>query len=181
MSASYSHGDIAIIGIACRFPGGASDPEKFWDLLSNKRSAFTTVPKDQYNGDAFYHPAREKLNTLSARGGHFLNENITTFDAPFFHITAQEVTAMDPTARMLLEVTYEALENAGLPVENVVGSDTSCQVGCFTRDWHEMLMCDAETAPLYAGTGTGFSLLSNRNALRDRDFIHSVIRRTGID
>jgi zearalenone synthase (highly reducing iterative type I polyketide synthase) len=69
---------------------------------------------------------------------------------------------MDPTARMLLEVTYEALENAGLPIERLTGSDTSCYVGCFTRDYHEMLMRDAETAPLYAGTGTGFSLLSNR-------------------
>ena len=69
---------------------------------------------------------------------------------------------MDPTARMLLEVTYEALENAGLPIENLIGSDTSCYVGCFTRDYHEMLMRDAETSPMYAGTGTGFSLLSNR-------------------
>lgn len=55
---------------------------------------------------------------------------------------------MDPTARMLLEVAYEALENAGLPIENLVGSDTSCYVGCFTRDYHEMLMRDAETAPM---------------------------------
>lgn len=69
---------------------------------------------------------------------------------------------MDPTARMLLEVAYEALENAGLPIETLAGSDTSCYVGCFTRDFHEMLMRDAETAPMYAGTGTGFSLLSNR-------------------
>jgi acyl transferase domain-containing protein len=69
---------------------------------------------------------------------------------------------MDPTARMLLEVTYEALENGGLPVQNLAGSATSCYVGCFTRDFHEMLMRDAETSPMYAGTGTGFSLLSNR-------------------
>lgn len=69
---------------------------------------------------------------------------------------------MDPTARMLLEVTYEGLENAGLPVESLTGSDTSCFVGCFTRDWHEMLMRDAESAPMYSVTGTGFSLLANR-------------------
>lgn len=111
---------------------------------------------------AFHHAAREKLNTLSASGGHFLEGYVSAFDAPFFNITAQEASAMDPTARMLLEVTYEAMENAGLPIESLVGSDTSCYVGCFTRDYHEMLMRDAETAPLYAGTGTGFSLLSNR-------------------
>ncbi|KAF4981198.1 hypothetical protein F66182_17177, partial [Fusarium sp. NRRL 66182] len=149
--------DIAVIGIACRFPGGASDAEKFWELLHNKRS-----PKTRYNVDAFHDSTRNRLNTLSALGGHFLEEDVAAFDAPFFNITAEEAKAMDPTARMLLEVTYEALENAGLPIENLIGSDTSCYVGCFTRDYHEMLMRDAETSPMYAGTGTGFSLLSNR-------------------
>ncbi|KAJ5929597.1 polyketide synthase [Penicillium verhagenii] len=155
-------GDIAIIGLACRFPGSASNSEKFWELLSNKKSAAGTVPETRYNVDAFHHTASEKLNTLSAQNGHFIDQDVAAFDAPFFNITSQEATAMDPTARFLLEVTYEAMETAGLPLEGLAGSDTSCHVGCFTRDYHEMLMRDAETAPLYAGTGTGFSLLSNR-------------------
>ncbi|KAL2821421.1 hypothetical protein BDW59DRAFT_181186, partial [Aspergillus cavernicola] len=154
--------DIAVIGLGCRLPGGASDPQKFWELLSSKRSALCTVPESRYNAKAFHHEAREKLNTLSANKGHFLEQDVAAFDAPFFNITSQEATAMDPTARMLLEVTYEAMESAGLPIESLTGSDTSCFVGCFTRDYHEMLMRDAETAPMYAGTGTGFSLLSNR-------------------
>jgi zearalenone synthase (highly reducing iterative type I polyketide synthase) len=120
------------------------------------------VPQSRYSANAFHHPGDDKLNTLSNRGGHYLDQDVAAFDAPFFNITAHEAKAMDPTARMLLEVTYEALENAGLPVENLTGSDTSCYVGCFTRDYHEMLMRDAETSPMYAGTGTGFSLLSNR-------------------
>lgn len=106
------------------------------------------MPSDRYNVDAFHHISDEKVNTLSPRGGHFLEENVAAFDAPFFNITSQEAKAMDPTARMLLEVAYEALENAGLPIESMVGSDTSCYVGCFTRDYHEMLMRDAETAPM---------------------------------
>ncbi|KAF7133670.1 hypothetical protein CNMCM5793_004968 [Aspergillus hiratsukae] len=146
-----SPSDIAVIGLACRFPGGASDATKFWDLLYHKRSAFTEAPSTRYNADAFHHPAADKLNTLGARGGHFLEEDVAGFDAPFFNITAQEATAMDPTARMLLEVTYEALENGGMPVESLVGSDTSCYVGCFTRDYHEMLMRDAETSPILVG------------------------------
>ncbi|KAH8819280.1 putative polyketide synthase [Xylogone sp. PMI_703] len=153
--------DIAVVGLACRFPRGASNATKFWDLLYHKRSAFTKTPKSRYNTDAFHHPS-DKLNTLSALGGHFLEDDVTAFDAPFFNITTQEALAMDPTARMLLEVTYEALENGGFPIEDLVGSATSCYVGCFTRDFHEMLMRDAEMAPRYAGTGTGFSLLSNR-------------------
>ncbi|PVH73919.1 ketoacyl-synt-domain-containing protein [Cadophora sp. DSE1049] len=159
---SKKTGDIAIIGLACRLPGGASNASKFWDLLSERRSAHSEVPSNRYNVGSFYHPSNDKLNTLSARGGHFIHENVAAFDAPFFNITSQEAKAMDPTARMLLEVTYEALENSGLPIENVAGSDTSCYAACFTRDYHEMLMRDAETAPMYAGTGTGFSLLSNR-------------------
>lgn len=124
-------------------------------------AAYTEVPKSRYNGDAFYHPS-DKLGTLRCHGGHFLENDVSSFDAPFFNITAQEAKAMDPTARMLLEVTYEAIENAGLDMHSLVGSDTSCYVGCFTRDWHEQQIKDSETAPMYAGTGTGFSLLSNR-------------------
>lgn len=69
---------------------------------------------------------------------------------------------MDPQARMLLESSYEAWENAGLSVESVAGTDTGCYVGCFTRDYHEMLMGDVESSPKYSVTGTGLSLLSNR-------------------
>ncbi|PGH26935.1 hypothetical protein AJ80_01317 [Polytolypa hystricis UAMH7299] len=154
--------DIAVVGLACRFPGSASNASKFWELLYNKQSAYSEVPSSRYNVDAFHHPASNKINTLSARGGHFLDQDIAAFDAPFFNITANEAKAMDPNARMLLEVTYEALENAGIPIESLTGSDTSCYVGCFTRDYHEIAIRDAETSPMYAGTGTGFSLLSNR-------------------
>ncbi|KAJ5272907.1 polyketide synthase [Penicillium angulare] len=154
--------EIAVVGLATRFPGGASDSTKFWELLHNKRSAFSKVPSERYNSDAFHSAEGGKLNTLSSSGAHFLDQDPAAFDAPFFNITAQEAKAMDPAARMLLEVTYEGLENAGLSVEDLAGSDTSCYVGCFTRDYHEMLMRDAETAPMYSITGTGFSLLSNR-------------------
>ncbi|KIW12713.1 hypothetical protein PV08_09991 [Exophiala spinifera] len=153
--------DIAVIGLSCRFPGGASTTDKFWNLLYNSESAYTEVPKSRFNVDAFYH-AGDKLGTLRCRGGHFLDGDISAFDAPFFNITAQDAKAMDPTARMLLEVTYEALENAGLRLHDLAGSDTGCYIGCFTRDWHEQQIKDSETAPMYAGTGTGFSLLSNR-------------------
>ncbi|KAH8703111.1 hypothetical protein BGW36DRAFT_422685 [Talaromyces proteolyticus] len=152
---------IAVVGLACRFPGSASNAANFWELLRSKKSAFSKPPSSRYNADAFHHPS-DKLNTLNAPGGHFIEHDLAAFDAPFFNITAQEAMAMDPTARMLLEVTYEALENGGFPIENLQGSATSCYVGCFTRDFHEMLMRDPETSPQYAGTGTGFSLLSNR-------------------
>jgi acyl transferase domain-containing protein len=142
----------------CYFPANST-------ILSNinltYKAAYSEAPSSRYSANGFHHPA-DKINTLSSPGGHFLEGDVASFDAPFFNITAQEAKAMDPTARMLLEVTYEAFENAGIPIEHLVGSQTSCYVGCFTRDYHEMLMRDAETSPMYAGTGTGFSLLSNR-------------------
>lgn len=69
---------------------------------------------------------------------------------------------MDPQQRFMLEVAYEGFENAGLPIESLVGSDTSCYVGCFTKDYAEMVVRDAEVAPMYSATGTGYSLISNR-------------------
>ncbi|KIX96006.1 uncharacterized protein Z520_08261 [Fonsecaea multimorphosa CBS 102226] len=154
--------DIAVVGLSCRFSGGATDPSKFWDLLYERRSGYSKVPSDRFNVDAFHHASGEKAHTLRTAGGHFLQCDPAEFDAPFFGITSNEAKAIDPAARMLLEVTYEAFENAGLPTESLKGSDTSCYVGCFTRDFHEMQMRDAEASATYAVTGTGFSLLSNR-------------------
>ncbi|KAH7092025.1 putative polyketide synthase [Paraphoma chrysanthemicola] len=159
---SVKSDDIAIVGLACRFPGEASNEAGLWELLSKRKSAYTEVPSSRFNADAYHHPSVNKLNTLNNRGAHFMQQDVAAFDAPFFGITAQEANAMDPAARMLLEVTFEALENAGVKLEDVAGSDTSCYVGCFTRDYHEMLYRDIESAPMYTGTGTGFSLFSNR-------------------
>ncbi|KAL5330345.1 hypothetical protein ACEPPN_003872 [Leptodophora sp. 'Broadleaf-Isolate-01'] len=140
--------DVAIIGLACRFPGGASNESKFWELLHKRRSAHSKTPSDRYNIEAFHHPSNGKLNILRAAGEHFLDGNMAAFDAPFFDITSQEAKAMDPTGRLLFEVSYEALENSGLPIESIAGSDPSCYVGCFTRDYYEMMMRDAESAPI---------------------------------
>lgn len=125
-------------------------------------AAHSRVPKGRYNVDAFHQRGATHPDNLAADGAHFLDQDPATFDAPFFGITADEAKAMDPQARMLLECSYEALENAGLSVDGVAGTETGCYVGCFTRDYHEMLMGDAECSPRYPVTGTGLSLLSNR-------------------
>lgn len=102
---------IAIVGLGGRYPGDASNPEKLWDLISNGRSALTEVPKDRFNIDAFYHPHHERQGTINIRGAHFMESDISAFDAPFFSLTPNEAKAMDPQQRMALECTYEALEN----------------------------------------------------------------------
>jgi acyl transferase domain-containing protein len=125
-------------------------------------AAHSKAPKERFNVDAFHQQGATHPDNLAADGAHFLEQDVSSFDAPFFGITAEEAKAMDPQARMLLETSYEALENAGLSVESVADTDTGCYVGCFTRDYHEMLIGDVESSPKYAATGTGLSLLSNR-------------------
>ncbi|KAI1258543.1 hypothetical protein F5Y18DRAFT_444487 [Xylariaceae sp. FL1019] len=153
---------IAIVGIGCRLPGGASSGEEFWDLLMRKQSARSDTPPDRFNVDAFYHPNGDKNGTMNVRGGHFIDEDMSAFDAPFFSISPAEALSMDPMQRMLLEVVYEATENAGIPISNLSGTDTGCYVGCFTNDWKQMAKKDPEQLLKYHSIGTGPSILSNR-------------------
>ncbi|KAI3400337.1 hypothetical protein diail_3354 [Diaporthe ilicicola] len=153
---------IAIIGIGGRFPGDATDPEKLWDMVSRGRHAMTEVPKDRFNIDAFYHPYAERQGTMNVRGGHFLKDDVSAFDAPFFAITPKEAHAMDPQQRMALEVAYESLENAGIRMEDVAGTSMGCYMASFTRDYASLRAHDSEDLPLYEATGNGSTLISNR-------------------
>ena len=116
---------------------------------------------DRFNMNGF-HSTRSRTNTSIPRGGHFLSQDVAAFDANFFGISQNEAMAMDPQQRLMLEVAYEAFENAGLPIESIAGSNTSCYIGNFTTDYKEMLFRDLESAPLYSMSGTGSELLSNR-------------------
>ena len=153
---------IAIVGVSGRYPGEASSPEKLWNLISQGRSAMTEIPKDRFNIDSFYHPHNERSGTLNARGGHYMQRDVDAFDAPFFSILPAEAKALDPQQRMALECAYEAFENAGIPMSSLVGTDTSCYVGSFSKDYTEMVGSDQEDLPLYHGIGTGTAILSNR-------------------
>ncbi|KAI9714017.1 MAG: polyketide synthase [Bogoriella megaspora] len=144
---------IAIIGYALKFPQDATSPEGFWQMLSEGRSAMTDWPKDRLNTDGFYHP--RKRDAMSARGAHFMDEDLSAFDADFFSITPSEAAAMDPGQRILLETAYKAFENAGISIENLSGSDTSVHTGCFTLDYLAQIMEDPQLLPTYAVTGVG--------------------------
>ncbi|TQN73576.1 Highly reducing polyketide synthase alt5 [Colletotrichum shisoi] len=153
---------IAIIGIGGRFPGDATNPEKLWDMVSNGRHAMTEIPKSRFNIDAFYHPYAERQGSMNVRGGHFLKDDVSAFDAPFFAITPKEAHAMDPQQRMALEVSYESLENAGIRIEDIAGTSMGCYMASFTRDYSSLRAHDPEDLPLYEATGNGSTLISNR-------------------
>ncbi|KAE8150832.1 putative polyketide synthase [Aspergillus avenaceus] len=153
---------IAIVGIGGRFPGEATNPDRLWDMVSNGRSALAEVPKDRFNIDAFYHPHAERQGTMNVRAGYFLKDDVALFDAPFFSITAKEAQAMDPQQRLALEIAYEALENSGMRLEDVLGSPIACYMASFTRDYAALRGHDADDLPTYEATGNGLAMISNR-------------------
>ncbi|KAG5772729.1 hypothetical protein H9Q72_001229 [Fusarium xylarioides] len=153
---------IAIIGTSCRFPGGANTPSKLWDLLCEERDVQSRISNDRFNVDAFYSTNGDKNGCTDVKKAYILSEDIRVFDASFFKINPREAEAMDPQQRLLLEAVYEATEAAGLPMEDLKGSDTAVYVGCMTGDYHEMLMRDPQDMPKYMATGTARSILSNR-------------------
>ena len=152
---------IAIVGIGCRFPS-ATGPEQLWNNISEGRSAWTDVPEDRYNWKSFHHPNLDIQGAHNQRGGHFLSQNVAAFDARFFGLAPAEAGAMDPQQRILLEVAYEALENAGLPVEKIQGSNTGVFVATFTHDYELMNNKDPLDLPKYLLSGIGQAILANR-------------------
>ncbi len=162
MLTSMLSDDIAVIGMGCRFPGDAKSPSEFYQMLLEKRSGWNEVPKDRFNVESFWHPSYERHGSIVCKGGHFMKDDVGLFDAPFFSMTQGEANAMDPQQRMLLEITYEALENAGLPLEEVVGSDTACFVGGFTREYDTLCTSELAKTLLYTTTGNGLTMMSNR-------------------
>jgi acyl transferase domain-containing protein len=153
---------IAIVGVSCRFPGDAHDLGSLWQNLEKGDNAWSDVPQDRYNMESFHHPSRDSNVAHSHRGGHFLAQDIATFDANFFGITAAEADAMDPQQRLQLEIAYEALENAGMSLDKVKGSNTGVYVATFTHDYENMMYMDTVTMPKYGMTGVGQAIVSNR-------------------
>ncbi|KAE8350731.1 phenolpthiocerol synthesis polyketide synthase ppsB [Aspergillus coremiiformis] len=154
---------IAIVGLSCRFPGEASSPSKFWDLLRNGKSGFSPFTT-RYNADAFQHPISggKRQNIIPTHGGYFLKQDPYVFDAAFFNITAAEAVALDPRQRIALEVAYEALENAGMPLQKVAGSQTACFMGSSMSDYRDGVARDFAQAPKYHILGISDDMISNR-------------------
>ena len=153
---------IAILGIGCRFPGGVADTESLWSLLAEGCDTWSETPPDRFNEQAFLHPNPDQDGAYSHRGGHFLQQDISAFDADFFQIPRVEASALDPEQRLSLETTYEALENAGLALERIRGSRTSVYFANFTHDYDRNIYKDPMEIPKYHTTGSGQAIISNR-------------------
>ncbi len=159
-SRSASPEPIAIVGIGCRYPGGANTPDAFWQMIRNGIDSVTEVPASRWNAAAIYDPDVSVPNKTNTRWGGFL-EQVDQFDPQFFGIAPREVATMDPQQRLLLEVTWEALEDAGQIPERLRGSKTGVFIGIGTHDYSIMLWQQPVNDP-YATTGTGNCIAANR-------------------
>ncbi|EQL00309.1 Beta-ketoacyl synthase [Ophiocordyceps sinensis CO18] len=172
--------DVAIVGIACRFPGDAKCPSALGDMLMQGRDAWTKVPSSRFNVDAFYHPSQKRKASMVCKGGYFLQDDITKWDAPFFALSSTEAQAVDPQQRLLLEIAYESLENAGIPIEAVAGTDTACYVGGFNSNYKSIISRDLLDTPQYSMTGCASSMLANREPARPVvDYGHGLLELHG--
>ncbi|KAK3347608.1 LOW QUALITY PROTEIN: putative polyketide synthase [Neurospora tetraspora] len=159
MSHPQSASPIAVVGMACRFPGGVTSPEGLWDLCASGRDAWSPIPESRFDVKSYYDPNPAKSGRNHATGGYFLHEDVALFDAAFFRFTSEVASAADPQLRLLLEVTYEATEDAKLAGP---GPNTSVFVGCYTKDYHDVQTRDPETMPPSTLTGNYTAMFSNR-------------------
>ncbi len=155
-------GPIAVVGIGCRFPG-ADGPEEFWGLLREGRDAITEVPEDRWLLSSYHSGDRDVPGKIYTKYGGFVR-SMDRFDPHFFGIAPREAAVMDPQQRMLLEVSWEAFEDAGWVVDHLAGSRTGVFIGISSHDYNDILSQPSERAPknAYIALGTTASIAANR-------------------
>ncbi|MER7670075.1 type I polyketide synthase [Kitasatospora sp. NPDC096128] len=156
---------IAIVGMACRFPGGAVGPEELWQMLAAGTDGLSTFPTDRgWDLDALYNPDVDNVGTSYTQVGGFV-QDASAFDAGFFGISPREALAMDPQQRLLLETSWEALERAGIAPASLRGSQTGAFVGGYGSSYLAVTMADeeeVESLGAHLMTGNAASVLSGR-------------------
>lgn len=163
MTGGGTPGGFAVIGIGCRFPGGADTPERFWRSLADGTDAIAEVPRDRFDVDELFDPDPAAPGRMYTRWGGFLDA-VDGFDAAFFGISPREARRIDPQHRLLLELVWEALEDAGQPVDRLAGTATGVFVGISTRDYLDIAIepRNRELLDAHAMAGGAPSLAANR-------------------
>jgi myxalamid-type polyketide synthase MxaB len=158
-----SHEPIAVIGMACRFPGKATSTDRYWDLLDTGQHAISDFPDGRWDVDAYYDPNPDTLGKIYTRKGAFLTQ-VDAFDSQFFGIPPREAVCIDPQQRLLLEVSWEALEDACQSPERLAGGRTGVFVGIGQNDYekYRLFANKPDQIDIYDATGSGFCFASGR-------------------
>ncbi|HKS43659.1 MAG TPA: SDR family NAD(P)-dependent oxidoreductase, partial [Amycolatopsis sp.] len=162
--AARAEDPIAIVAMACRYPGGVESPEQLWQLLVQENDAIGEFPDDRgWPLDTLFDPTGQRHGTTITREGGFLAD-AAGFDAEFFGISPREATAMDPQQRLLLQTAWEVLERGQIDPTSLRGSDTGVFIGGFTHEYGPRLDEATSGAEGYVLTGSATSVLSGRVA-----------------
>ena len=154
---------MAIVGMSCRFPGGITSTESMWKFLVEGKDAIGEIPADRWNVERYFDPERDAEGKMYVKKGGFL-DSVDRFDAGFFSINPREAKALDPQHRLLMELSWEALEHAAIDPNQLKGSRTGVYVGITTREYAELLARSKERADLepYIPTGNNLNTASGR-------------------
>ena len=152
---------IAVVGLACRLPGGVHDDASLWRVLSEGIDTISEVPADRWDAQARYDADPDRPATMSTRAGGFLGD-VAGFDAALFGIAPREAASMDPQQRLMLEVAWEALEDAAIAPDSLVGSATGVFLGVGNSDYGRMLFSSPDHIDAYAGSGGSYAVIAGR-------------------
>lgn len=154
---------VAIIGMACRLPGGIESPDELWEALLRGDDKVTVIPRDRWDAEEFYDPEPGVPGRSVSKWGAFLDD-VAGFDADFFGISDREATAIDPQHRLMLETAWEAIEHAGIDPKTLAGSLTGVFLGMTHADY-QLVAADAHAIEgPYGFTGNNYSMASGRIA-----------------
>src|ERR1700733_10062025 len=134
---------VAVIGMACRLPGGIDSPEQLWEAVLRGDDLITEIPADRWDADEYYDPEPGVPGRSVSKWGSFLDD-VAGFDSEFFGISEREATALDPQHRLMLETSWEAVEHAGFTRERIADSLTGVFMGLTHGDYH-LLAADAHS------------------------------------